>query len=62
MSASAHKCSLYFNTHHTQVLPVLVLAYDVPQATEGGTGVLVDGDLLIGGGRLVLTCLPKFPG
>lgn len=54
------KCSqVHFvlkNTHHTQVLPVFVLAYDVPQATEGGTRVLVDSDLLVGGGRFVLTC------
>merc|ERR1719218_39481 len=39
---------------HAQVLPVLVLADDVPQAVERGTGVLVDGDLLIRAGRLVL--------
>lgn len=42
--------------HHAQVLPVLVLADDVPQAVERGAGVLVDGDLLVGGGRLVLAC------
>lgn len=47
------------NTHHTQVLPVFVLAYDVPQAAEGGTGILVDSYLLVGGGRFVLTCLTK---
>merc|ERR1711915_906845 len=41
---------------HAQVLPVLVLADDVPQAVEGGTRVLVDGDLLVRAGRLVLTC------
>lgn len=45
--------------HHAQVLPVLVLADDVPQAVEGGAGVLVDGDLLIRVGRLVLTCVTK---
>lgn len=44
------------NTHHTQVLPVFVLADDVPQAAQGGAGVLVDGDLFVGGGRFVLTC------
>lgn len=42
--------------HHAQVLPVLVLANNVPQAVQGGTGVLVDGDLLVRGGRFVLAC------
>lgn len=42
--------------HHAQVLPVLVLADNVPHTVEGGTGVLVDGDLLIRGSRFVLTC------
>lgn len=28
----------------------------MPQAVEGGTGVLVDGDFLVRGGRFVLTC------
>lgn len=42
--------------HHAQVLPVLVLADNVPHTVEGGTGVLVDGDLLVRGGWFVLTC------
>lgn len=49
------------NTHHAQVLPVSVLANDVPQAAEGGTGVLVDSDLLVRGGRFVLTCTANIP-
>lgn len=42
--------------HHAQVLSVVVLADDVPQAVEGGAGVLVDGDLLVRVGRFVLAC------
>ena len=42
--------------HHAQVLSVLVLADDVPQAVEGGARVLVDGDLLVRGGRFALAC------
>lgn len=40
-------CKAPNGAHHAQVLPVIVLANDVPQAVEGGAGVLVDGDLLI---------------
>jgi len=47
------------STHHAQVLPVAVLANDVPQAVEGGTGVLVDGDLFIRGGWFVLACATR---
>lgn len=46
-------------THHAQVLPVVVLANNVPQAVEGGTGVLVDGDLYVRCGRLVLAYAKK---
>lgn len=42
-------------THHAQVLPVFIFADDVPHAGEGGARVLVDGDLLIWGGRFTLT-------
>lgn len=42
--------------HHAQVLPVVVLANDVPQAVEGGTGILVDRDLYVRVGRFVLAC------
>lgn len=42
-------------THHAQVPPVFIFADDVPHAGEGGTRVLVDCDLLIGGGRFALT-------
>lgn len=42
--------------HHAQILSVFVLGDDVPQAAEGGAGVLVDSDLLIGSNRFVLTC------
>lgn len=49
-------CELSVLAHHAQVLPVVALADDVPQAVEGGTGVLVDGDFLVRVGRLVLTC------
>lgn len=45
--------------HHAQVLPVVVLADDVPQAAEGGARVLVDGNLLIRGGRFALTCATR---
>ena len=41
--------------HHTQVLPVVVLANDVPDASQGGTRVLVDGDLLVRADRFTLT-------
>lgn len=44
------------DAHHAKVFPVAVLANDVPQAVESGTGVLVDGDLLVRAGRFVLTC------
>ena len=44
------------DAHHAKVFPVAVLANDVPQAVESGTGVLVDGDLLIRAGRFVLAC------
>lgn len=46
--------------HHAQVLPVLALADDVPHAVERGASVLVDGDLLVGAGRFVLTCAKQF--
>lgn len=52
-------CKLTNEAHHAQVLPVIVLANDVPQAVEGGAGVLVDGDLLIRVGRFVLTCATR---
>lgn len=42
-------------THHAQVPPVFIFADDVPHAGEGGAGVLVDCDFLIGGGRFTLT-------
>lgn len=53
---SSYKSPDMIKSHHAQVLPVLVLADDVPQAVEGGARVLVDGDLLVRAGRLVLTC------
>lgn len=45
--------------HHAQVLPVFVLANYVPQAVEGGAGILVDGDLLIRVDRFVLACATR---
>lgn len=42
-------------THHAQVPPVFIFADDVPHAGEGGTGVLVNCDFLIGGGRFKRT-------
>ena len=42
--------------HHAQVSPVVVLADDVADAAQGGAGVLVDGDLLVGAHGLTLTC------
>lgn len=52
-------CKITNEAHHAQVLPVIVLANDVPQAVEGGAGVLVDGDLLIRVDRFVLTCATR---
>jgi len=43
-------------SHHAQVPPVVVLADDVSDTAQGGTGVLVDGDLLVRAHGLALTC------
>ena len=44
---------------HAQVLLVVVLANDVPEAAQGGTGVLVDSDLLVRADKLIqFLCSP----
>lgn len=42
------------HAYHTQVSPVVILADDVTQAAQGGSGVLVDCDLLVAIGRFTL--------
>lgn len=40
--------------YHAQVSPIVILADDVAQAAQRGSGVLVDCDLLIAIGRFTL--------